>query len=422
MGAVDGDHVPLFHYAELFAGLGGFSVALKALGGRCVFASEIEGSARTAWRRNFTDCELSGDITAVDAASVPDHDMLVGGFPCQPFSRAGTQPAMAVDKGNLYMDIVRVLRAKRPRLVLLENVPGLSTAADGAALQTVLDNLEGCGYDVTLSIVDSRVVVPQKRKRLYIVAFRRDTEPGRERGPTMSDISRFAWPLLPDLSSRSLESVLEDHEDDAKPFRITSDQWRRRLAIADDPQRWLIDLRGPGPTLTKGYRRPPGRQAGKRQAARNQDKSYMDWMNLVLRTDASLQAQASPAVDAAASDVPRYLTARECARMHGFPETFVIPLERSADGPGIALFGNAVSPPVVLAIAHAMLTTAGLARLAPLDTVLSSLLLSAVPARSHGALAAQLAGAEWKACAAAPRVSSDGGGDVGGGAADVDEP
>eukprot|EP01063_Lacrimia_lanifica_P035135 TRINITY_DN662_c0_g2_i2.p1 TRINITY_DN662_c0_g2~~TRINITY_DN662_c0_g2_i2.p1 ORF type:complete len:444 (+),score=121.13 TRINITY_DN662_c0_g2_i2:76-1332(+) len=372
-----------FTYTELFAGVGGFGVACRRLGGRCVFASEIEPNARAAWLYNFVSAgaarrpgadqgPLRGDITKIATEDVPPHDLLLGGFPCQPFSQAGLQPGFETTDGVLYKQILRLLSGGAPpRMFLLENVPGLRTADEGRALHTILEDLDGCGYDVRCAEIDSAALLPQRRKRLYFVGFRRPAE-----GASVA--SAFAWPAVPDLTgARPLRAIL-DARPSAARFALTAAQWQRRVEMEPDRAAWLVDLDRAGPTLTKGLRRAPGRAAARRHVERGAGQG--NWRNLVAHGEGA----------------PRYLTARECARMHGYPEGFWLPLEERPDGPGAALMGNAVSPPVVAAILFAMRRADAVARGAAPDghsaealrCVLSDMLAAAVPPDAADAIKA----------------------------------
>ena len=156
-----------FRFAELFAGLGGFRVALEALGGEAAFASEIDPHACSTYAANFGDVP-HGDITEIDADDVPDHDVLTAGFPCQRFSVAGDGAGFSEDR--LFFEVIRILEAKQPRLAILENVEGL----DGFARRVVVEALALVGYRAEHRVVDALALLPQRRARLYVVARRRD--------------------------------------------------------------------------------------------------------------------------------------------------------------------------------------------------------------------------------------------------------
>lgn len=284
---------------------------------------------------------LVGDIRQIPAETLCHHDILTGGFPCQPFSRLGCQPGVEDDKGRgtLFAEIVRILNASKPRAFILENVPGLATTNNGRDLQSIVHKLEGAGYArVRCAILDSARVLPQRRRRLYLVGFRR-----------MAAADAFEWPTLPNLD-RTIKEILQhdgDYAYNLEVFRLNTNQWRRRLDINRKESSWLVDIDGTSPTLTRNYRRTPGKRSGSRVAregANANSSNKRGGHNLV------------PYPPHEPSDAPaRFFTARECARLQGFPESYLIPRETDADGPGAALFGNAVSPPIIAALASRVL-------------------------------------------------------------------
>ena len=174
-------------YIDLFAGLGGTRIGLEealnkfGLKGECVFTSEIKPHAVTTYKKNFHNEEVQGDITAIDAKDIPDFDVLLAGFPCQPFSSAGARRGFMDTRGTLFFDIERILKEKKPSGFLLENVEGLKThdrvdpkQPIGRTLETILFHLEQLGYKVSWKILDaSHYGVPQKRKRIYIVGTKK---------------------------------------------------------------------------------------------------------------------------------------------------------------------------------------------------------------------------------------------------------
>ncbi|CAE8593715.1 unnamed protein product, partial [Polarella glacialis] len=170
--------------------IGGFRLGLEALGGQCVFASELHPTARAVYQENWPgESErgvLAGDIRLVPADEVPEHELLTAGFPCQPFSALGEQQGLAESRGLLFLHICRLLRTKRPPLALLENVPGLLETDEGRALQAVLDELRASGYRVAYRVYNSQSLLPQKRKRVYIVCIRSDLQ-------AACDSFRFPW-------------------------------------------------------------------------------------------------------------------------------------------------------------------------------------------------------------------------------------
>ena len=191
-------------FIDLFAGLGGFHLALRRLGHECVFASEIDNDLQHAYSRNF-DMLPSGDIRAVKLQDVPDHEILCAGFPCQPFSKAGHQNGIwdPID-GTLFRDIVRIVRDKQPEYLILENVPNLERHRNGNTWSTIRTAIEREGYEVdTHRYSPHQFGIPQIRDRLYIVARR-------------GGLNGFDWPELPKSKPESsIFSVLDENPVDA---------------------------------------------------------------------------------------------------------------------------------------------------------------------------------------------------------------
>lgn len=169
-----------FSFIDLFAGIGGFHIAMHNLGGKCVFASEWDSNARKTYEANiskldpklFEDKKFRGDITRVDPHSIIDFDVLCGGFPCQPFSSSGNRKGFADTRGTLFYNILEIIRAKRPKAFFLENVRGLLNHDDGRTLSTIKRSLEAEGYSFHYKIVRAcDHGLPQLRPRMFMVGF-----------------------------------------------------------------------------------------------------------------------------------------------------------------------------------------------------------------------------------------------------------
>lgn len=173
-------HIPPFTFIDLFAGLGGFNQALSALGGRCVFASELKEDLQHLYHINFPNVAVKGDITKVDIKNeIPAHDVLCGGFPCQPFSKAGNQEGFndSQGRGNMFDYIIKIVNYHRPKYVFLENVANLKTHDEGNTWKVIKKKLENEHYVVYDNILSPHEFGhPQHRKRIYIVAIRDDME------------------------------------------------------------------------------------------------------------------------------------------------------------------------------------------------------------------------------------------------------
>ena len=161
-------------FIDLFAGLGGFRIALESLGAKCVYASELDETVKKVYAKNFGDIP-DGDITKVDENSIPSHDILCAGFPCQAFSVSGKQKGFHDSRGTLFFDIARIVKVKKPKIVFMENVKNFAAHDNGHTLETVRNTMENLGYiffEKVLNAVDYDI--NKKRERIYMVCFRKD--------------------------------------------------------------------------------------------------------------------------------------------------------------------------------------------------------------------------------------------------------
>lgn len=163
-----------FNFIDLFCGIGGFHRALADLGGKCVFASDIDKRCQDIYERNF-GIRPVGDICSVRSEDVPDHDVLCGGFPCQPFSNAGHRGAFEDTRGTLFQEIARIVRDKKPKVLLLENVKGIKNIQNGNVYRTIISVFESLGYSVKdIVLSPDKFGVPQRRERVYFIGIRND--------------------------------------------------------------------------------------------------------------------------------------------------------------------------------------------------------------------------------------------------------
>lgn len=293
-------------------------MGLEQAGCKCVFSSESDKFAQETYAANFNEVP-EGDITKIESQSIPDHDILVAGFPCQPFSISGVVKKNSLNRphgfcdpaqGTMFFEIYRILKEKRPQALLLENVRYLLRHDGGRTFQTILRSLtEDLGYTVFHRIVDGRSVVPQHRERIYIVGFDRP--------------AWFSFPQLEDKRPR-LRDILE-HEVEKK-YVLSDHLWQylqqyaaKHRARGNGFRYGLANLDGITRTLTARY--------------------YKDGSEILI-----------PQVNGN----PRRLTPRECARLMGFPDSFQISV---SDTQAYRQFGNAVVVPVVEVIAKAVVLT-----------------------------------------------------------------
>lgn len=210
-----------FTFIDLFAGIGGIRIPFQRLGGRCVFSSEWDEHAQITYEANFKE-KPEGDITKIDSEDIPDHNILLAGFPCQAFSIMGDQLGFADTRGTLFFQIERILRDKEPEAFLLENVKQLVTHDRGRTFKVIQEHLINLGYNIHFSVLNALDFgLPQKRERVYIVGFKDDRE------------FEFPQPTgkVPDLAS-----ILEDDSDIPAEF-YASDKIlnKRRLKINTEP-------------------------------------------------------------------------------------------------------------------------------------------------------------------------------------------
>ncbi len=189
-------------FIDLFAGLGGFHQALRQRGGQCVFASELNPELSSLYEKNFGIPPM-GDIREINPSSIPDHDILCAGFPCQPFSKAGKQKGLECPQwGDLFYYIVKILKIKKPRYLIIENVPNLVRHDRGKTWEAICTPLRG-NYDISFEKLSPHMFgIPQKRERTFIVGDRQGLE-------------GFKWPIPEKLPKLSINSVLDDAPEEA---------------------------------------------------------------------------------------------------------------------------------------------------------------------------------------------------------------
>lgn len=190
-----------YTFIDLFAGIGGFHIALSSLGAECVYASEWDPHAKKVYEKNHGMLP-DGDITKVDENSIPDHDILCAGFPCQAFSIAGKRMGFEDSRGTLFFDIARIVKAKRPKVIFMENVKNFEIHDNGNTLDVIKRTIKELGYSFSYKVLNaSDYGIPQARKRIYMVCFRNDIDP-----------SGFSFPAKQELHTRVRDLLLPDEE------------------------------------------------------------------------------------------------------------------------------------------------------------------------------------------------------------------
>lgn len=332
---------PRFRFIDLFAGVGGLRRGFEPLGGECVFTSEWDKYSQISYRANF-DCEhkFAGDITKVPVDAIPDHDVLLAGFPCQPFSIAGVSKKNALNRphgfacetqGTLFFDVARIIGAHKPRAFLLENVKNLVNHDRGRTFEVIRRILEEeLGYKFHAKVINAKSFVPQNRERIFIVGFKDDN------GFNFDDLK------LPDpLQGPSVKTILhpeDGSEPEDRPYTGKDGRVSDRYTLSDHLWGYL-----------------------QKYAAKHQEKGNGFGFGLVGPDDVARTLSARYYKDGSEILVqqlgknPRRLTPRECARLMGFEEPgkreLIIPV---SDTQAYRQFGNAVVVPVVKAIAGHM--------------------------------------------------------------------
>jgi DNA (cytosine-5)-methyltransferase 1 len=327
-----------FTFIDLFAGIGGLRKAMESAGGRCVFTSEWDAFAQKTYHANFPDNRpIAGDIREVDAATIPEHDVLVAGFPCQPFSIAGVSKKNALGRlhgfqdetqGTLFFDVLRVLMHHRPAAFLLENVKNLKSHDKGRTFEVIRRKLtEELGYTLHTRIIDAANFVPQHRERIVMVGFRENT------GFSHDDL------VLPGRAGRGMRDVLHPENGSEAPeshFTVGPDaKVSDKYTLTDKLWQYL-----------QGY-------AAKHKAAGNGfGFGLVDGDSISRTLSARYYKDGSEIlVSRGTSNNPRRLTPRECARLMGYDDSFRIPV---SDTQAYKQFGNSVAVPVFAEVARLM--------------------------------------------------------------------
>jgi DNA (cytosine-5)-methyltransferase 1 len=330
-----------FKFIDLFAGIGGIRLAFEAIGGECVFTSEWDSYAQRTYMANFGGQDpINGDITKIDASDIPDHDVLLGGFPCQPFSIAGVSKKNALGRahgfadetqGTLFFDVARIIAVKRPKAFMLENVKNLQSHDKGRTFDVIIRTLrDELGYQVFYKVIDGSHFVPQHRERILIVGFR--------------DSFEFDWDMV-DLPPKGIHKLGEIiHKKAGEPL-LESDADN----YYDHASCKVLDKY----TLTDKLWQYLQNYKIKHQAAGNGFGFGMVTPVSVTRTLSARYYKDGSEIlfSQGLKNNPRRLTPRECARLMGFPDNFKIPV---SDTRAYKQFGNSVVVPVMKAVAFAM--------------------------------------------------------------------
>lgn len=306
-----------FTFIDLFAGIGGMRIAFEKNGGQCLYSNEWNKYSQQTYFANFGE-QPDGDITKIDARIIPDHDILVAGFPCQPFSIAGVSKKNSLGKatgfedktqGTLFFDVCRIIKAKRPKAFMLENVKNLKSHDKGNTYRVIEESLLELGYVIFSKILDGQAYVPQHRERILIVGF--------DKTVFGNDID-FDFNITIPKKTPIMKDILENSVDEK--YTLSDKLWiylqnyaAKHKAAGNGFGYGIADPYGIARTLSARY--------------------YKDGSEILIEQKGKN---------------PRRLTPRECARLQGFPDTFKIPV---SDTQAYRQFGNSVVVPLMTNVA-----------------------------------------------------------------------
>lgn len=307
-------------FIDLFAGIGGIRLGFERAGAKCVWSNEYNKSCAVTYNANFGDNDLVvEDINKIQSSNIPEFDILCGGFPCQPFSIAGVSKKNSLGKphgfddktqGTLFHEIVRILKEKKPDAFFLENVKNLENHDKGRTFTIIKETLEALGYSFYYKVINAKSLVPQNRERLFMIGF----------NDRKID---FKFPEIPELNPK-VKDILERSV--PEKYTLTNHLWDYLQKYAEKHRAkgngfgfGLVDINNHTRTLSARY--------------------YKDGSEILIPQKGKN---------------PRRLTPRECARLQGFPDSFVIPV---SDTQAYKQFGNAVAVPVIEILAKALVKT-----------------------------------------------------------------
>lgn len=312
---------PKFKFIDLFAGIGGIRLAYQNNGGKCVFTSEWDTYSKQTYEANFGEVPF-GDITQISEKNIPDHDILLAGFPCQPFSIAGVSKKNSLGRahgfldetqGTLFFDIARIIKHKKPPVFMLENVKNLVSHDKKKTFKVITKTLEKLGYNLHYKVLDGQYYVPQHRERIIIVGFKKSLFKKKE---------TFQFPVI-ENPNLAIKDILEPKVDDKytlsdKLWSYLQEHARKHKAKGNGFGFGLTNLDGISRTISARY--------------------YKDGSEILIPQKGKN---------------PRRLTPRECARLQGFPEKFIIPVSNNQ---AYKQFGNSVVTPLIQAVAKNLVT------------------------------------------------------------------
>ncbi len=303
-----------YNFIDLFAGIGGFHLALSSMGANCVFASEWDKFASETYEQNFY-VKPFGDITKIDEKGIPRHDILCGGFPCQAFSISGKQKGFDDTRGTLFFDIARIVDYHKPKVLFLENVKNLAKHDEGKTLKTIIKTLEDLEYSVFTKVLNSsNFGLPQNRERIYIVAYNKSIK-----------TDTFKFPIPPN-NPVCLEHILENEPQNAKIIERNDIEIYKNYSVSNSLFSEIELLNKPI-------------QIGKINKGGQGERIYHTLGHAITLSAYGGGVGSKTGLYLVNGKI-RKLSPRECARVQGFPDNFIL---NASDIQTYKQFGNSVS-------------------------------------------------------------------------------
>lgn len=296
-----------YTFIDLFAGLGGFRLALDSLGAKCVYSNEWDKFAQEVYKNNFGETP-DGDITKVDENTIPEHDIICAGFPCQAFSISGKQRGFEDSRGTLFFDVARIVKAKRPKIVFMENVKNFATHDNGKTLEVVKATMEELGYTFNYKVLNATDYgIPQKRERIYMVCFRKDL-----------GVKEFSFPKAFALQKHVEDFLLNDE-------KLVANLYVNRPDIYYNNE---TDNKPSNKSIRLGIVNKGG-----------QGERIYSTKGIAITLSANGGGVFAKTGGYLVNGKPRRLHQRECARLMGFPDTYIMAKNKNQ---AYKQFGNSV--------------------------------------------------------------------------------
>lgn len=279
-------------FIDLFAGLGGFRLALESFGAKCIYSNEWDTDVKKVYAQNFNDIP-EDDITKVDENSIPEHDILCAGFPCQAFSVSGKQKGFEDSRGTLFFDVARIVKAKRPKIVFMENVKNFAVHDGGKTLNVVRTTMEELGYDFHQKVLNAvDYGIPQKRERIYMICFRKDLK-----------IKNFIYPKPFQLKKHVEDFLLNDEK------MLENLYVNRKDTYYND----VVDNKYSNKSIRLGIVNKGG-----------QGERIYSTKGIAITLSANGGGIFAKTGGYLVNGKPRKLHPRECARIMGFPDSYIM--------------------------------------------------------------------------------------------------